>query len=46
MPVASISSSRPVLDIDHGQSGVIGDRAFHRNPNAVSELAASSDAWP
>ena len=32
-------SFTPVLDIDHGQSCVIGDRAFHRNPQAISELA-------
>ncbi len=31
----------PVLDLDHGASGVIGDRAFHRNPNAVAHLAAA-----
>lgn len=34
-------SFTPVLDIDHGQSSVIGDRAFHRNPQAVAELAHS-----
>jgi beta-N-acetylhexosaminidase len=32
-------SFTPVLDLDHGASGVIGDRAFHRNPNAVAHLA-------
>jgi beta-N-acetylhexosaminidase len=32
-------SFTPVLDIDHGESGVIGDRAFHRDPLAVAELA-------
>lgn len=32
-------SFTPVLDIDHGQSGVIGDRAFHHDPNVVSDLA-------
>jgi beta-N-acetylhexosaminidase len=31
----------PVLDLDHGTSGVIGDRAFHRNPNAAAHLAAA-----
>jgi len=34
-------SFAPVLDLDYGSSGVIGDRAFHRNPNAVAHLAAS-----
>lgn len=29
----------PVLDLDYGVSGVIGDRAFHRSPQAVTELA-------
>ena len=29
----------PVLDVDHGASGVIGDRAFHSDPRAISELA-------
>ena len=33
-------SFTPVLDLDYGASGVIGDRAFHRNPNAVAHLAA------
>lgn len=32
-------SFTPVLDLDYGQSGVIGDRAFHREPQAVVELA-------
>jgi beta-N-acetylhexosaminidase len=32
-------SFAPVLDLDYGSSGVIGDRAFHRNAQAVSELA-------
>ncbi|MBX9895221.1 MAG: beta-N-acetylhexosaminidase [Nitrosomonas sp.] len=32
-------SFTPVLDIDHGQSSVIGDRAFHSSPHAVSDLA-------
>lgn len=31
----------PVLDLDHGASAVIGDRALHRNPNAVAHLACS-----
>jgi len=29
----------PVLDLDFGASTVIGDRALHRNPNAVAHLA-------
>jgi beta-N-acetylhexosaminidase len=29
----------PVLDVDYGNSSVIGDREFHRNPEAVGELA-------
>ena len=32
-------SFTPVLDLDHGASGVIGDRAFHRDPRVVSMLA-------
>jgi beta-N-acetylhexosaminidase len=31
-------SFTPVLDLDYGQSCVIGDRAFHREPQAVAEL--------
>ena len=31
----------PVLDLDHGGSSVIGDRAFHRDPRVVSLLAKS-----
>ncbi|MFN8954509.1 MAG: beta-N-acetylhexosaminidase [Burkholderiales bacterium] len=34
-------SFTPVLDLDHGQSSVIGDRAFGRDPRAVSLLARS-----
>ena len=34
-------SFAPVLDLDYGTSAVIGDRAFHRNPNAVAHLAAA-----
>jgi beta-N-acetylhexosaminidase len=29
----------PVLDLDYGNSGVIGDRALHADPFAVAELA-------
>lgn len=32
-------SFTPVLDLDWGRSGVIGDRAFHRDPAAVVQLA-------
>ena len=32
-------SFAPVLDLDWGRSGVIGDRAFHREPQAVIDLA-------
>jgi beta-N-acetylhexosaminidase len=34
-------SFAPVLDLDHGDSGVIGDRAFHRAGAAVAALAAA-----
>ena len=34
-------SFTPVLDLDHGESGVIGDRAFARDPRIVSLLARS-----
>jgi beta-N-acetylhexosaminidase len=34
-------SFTPVLDLDFGRSGVIGDRAFHLDAGAVSDLAGS-----
>ncbi len=34
-------SFTPVLDLDHGESGVIGDRSFHRDPRVASALAKS-----
>jgi beta-N-acetylhexosaminidase len=33
-------SFTPVLDVDFGASGVIGDRAFHRDPAAIAQLAS------
>lgn len=32
-------SFAPVLDLNYGVSEVIGDRAFHRDPQAVTEIA-------
>ncbi len=32
-------SFAPVLDLDYGHSSVIGDRAFHADPQVVSDLA-------
>ena len=34
-------SFTPVLDVDSGASGVIGDRAFHSDPDAIAALAAA-----
>jgi beta-N-acetylhexosaminidase len=34
-------SFTPVLDLDYGVSSVIGDRAFHRDPQAVVQLAGA-----
>ena len=40
-PFAIDFSFAPVLDLAYGSSAVIGDRAFHRNPNAVAHLATA-----
>ena len=32
-------SFAPVLDVDHGVSDIIGDRAFHSNPEIIADLA-------
>jgi beta-N-acetylhexosaminidase len=34
-------SYAPVVDLDYGVSEVIGDRSFHRSPQAVAELAVA-----
>lgn len=34
-------SFTPVLDLDYGESSIIGDRAFHHDPRVVSLLAKS-----
>ena len=34
-------SFTPVLDIDHGNSSIIGDRAFHAQADAVAELSSA-----
>ena len=34
-------SFTPVLDVDFGESGVIGDRAFHSDPAAIVQLSTA-----
>jgi beta-N-acetylhexosaminidase len=34
----------PVLDVDYGESSVIGDRALHSDPNAIAVLAEALQA--
>ncbi len=34
-------SFTPVLDVDYGSSSVIGDRAFHSDPQTIADLAHS-----
>jgi beta-N-acetylhexosaminidase len=34
-------SLAPVLDVDHGASTIIGDRAFHSNAAAITEIAGA-----
>ena len=34
-------SFAPVLDVDWGESGVIGNRAFHKEPLAIAELGGA-----
>ena len=34
-------SFTPVLDLDWGKSSIIGERAFHRDPQLVTELASA-----
>jgi len=34
----------PVLDVDYGESGVIGDRALHADPNTIAVLAEALQA--
>jgi hypothetical protein len=40
-PAAWTFSFTPVLDLDHGGSTVIGDRAFHRDARVTTMLAKS-----
>ena len=37
-------SFTPVLDLDYGSSAIIGNRAFHRDPAAVTALAGALNA--
>ena len=37
-------SFTPVLDLDYGSSDIIGNRAFHRDPAAVTALAGALNA--
>lgn len=37
-------SFAPVLDVDYGESGVIGDRAFHSDPHTIAVLAEALQA--
>jgi len=37
-------SFAPVLDVDYGESGVIGDRALHSDPNVIAVLAEALQA--
>jgi beta-N-acetylhexosaminidase len=39
--VAIDISFAPCIDLDYGVSSVIGDRAFHRDPQVVAELAVA-----
>jgi beta-N-acetylhexosaminidase len=39
--VAIDMSFAPCVDLDYGVSSVIGDRAFHRDPQVVAELAVA-----
>jgi beta-N-acetylhexosaminidase len=37
-------SFTPVLDVDYGESGVIGDRALHQDPRIIARLAEALQA--